>query len=165
MKSIKVQHSPLVLLLLVLAIGLATYGTANASKDAQGGRPLYAALNGAQEVPGPGVPDGTGTALITLNLGLDQVCWKLSATGIAPATAAHIHVGAYGVSGPVVVTLSPPDDGSSNGCTTVDAALIESIFENPSNYYVNFHNADYPAGAVRGQLDKAKQDPYPNPYP
>ena len=43
-----------------------------------GGRPLTASLTGAAEVPGPGDPDGTGTALITLNQGQNEVCFELT---------------------------------------------------------------------------------------
>jgi hypothetical protein len=169
MKSMKIRKSPLFLLLLILAIGLTTYGTARAAMEViggtSGGRPLHAALSGGQEVPGPGDPDGSGLAVITLNQGQGTVCWDLSVTGIAPATAAHIHEGAKGVAGPVVVTLTPPDDGSSSGCATVDADLIMEIRQSPWLYYVNVHNADYPSGALRGQLGKQHVEPYPYPYP
>jgi hypothetical protein len=75
-------------------------------------------------------------------------------SGIAPATAAHIHVGAAGVAGPVVVPLAPPT-GTSSGCVTgVSPELIKAITQNPQNYYVNVHNAEFPAGALRGQLSK-----------
>jgi hypothetical protein len=109
---------------------------------------------GAAEVPNPGDPDGSGTALITLNQGQGLVCWELTADGIAPATAAHIHRGAAGVPGPVVVPLSPPTSGSSSGCRSADPALIKEIRQHPENFYVNVHNADFPAGALRGQLSK-----------
>jgi hypothetical protein len=120
----------------------------------QGGRPLTATLTGAAEVPGPGDPDGSGWALITLNQGQRQVCFKLTVENIAPATAAHIHRGTADVAGPVVVPLAAPTDGSSSGCVSADRELIKAIRQNPQNYYVNIHNAPYPAGAVRGQLSK-----------
>jgi hypothetical protein len=115
---------------------------------------LSAVLTGAAEVPGPGDPDGRGTARVTLNQGQGQICYTLTVSGIAPATGAHIHIGAAGTAGPVVVPLVPPTDGASSDCITVDAALIKAIRQNPQNYYVNVHNAEYPAGAVRGQLVK-----------
>jgi hypothetical protein len=115
---------------------------------------LSTVMNGALEVPGPGDPDGTGMANITVNMFKRQVCFALMVENIAPATAAHIHVGPPGVAGPVVVPLNPPPtDGSSRGCSNnVDPGLIRKIIRNPGNYYVNVHNAEFPAGAVRGQL-------------
>jgi hypothetical protein len=119
------------------------------------GRQLSTTLTGAVEVPGPGDPDGSGTALITLNQGQGVVCFELTVEDIAPATAAHIHVGSAEVAGPVVIPLAAPTDGSASGCVSeVDADLIKDIRKNPQNYYVNVHNAEFPAGAVRGQLSK-----------
>lgn len=120
-----------------------------------GGRPLSATLSGANEVPGPGDPDGTGAARITLNQGRGTVCWSIHVEDITlPAAAAHIHSGPTGVAGPVVVTLSPPDAaGDASDCVSgVDRSLIKAIRKNPSQYYVNVHTSDFPAGAVRGQL-------------
>jgi CHRD domain len=111
-------------------------------------------MTGTEEAPGPGDPDGSGEAVFTLNHGLGQVCFQLTVMDIAPATAAHIHVAPPGVPGPVVVGLTPPTGGFSSGCVTADRDLIKDIIQNPDAYYVNVHNADFPAGAVRGQLSK-----------
>lgn len=122
----------------------------------QGGRLLVATLTGAAEVP-PGDPDGSGTALVTLNQGQGEVCWEIRVSDILlPALAAHIHVAPVGVAGPIVVPLSAPDaSGFAAGCASgVDAGLIRAIRQNPADYYVNVHNADFPPGAVRGQLTK-----------
>ncbi|HVF26458.1 MAG TPA: PQQ-dependent sugar dehydrogenase [Anaerolineales bacterium] len=117
---------------------------------------LSTELSGAAEVPGPGDPDGSGMANITLNPEQREVCFELTVSTIAPAAAAHIHEGAVGVAGPVVVPLDPaPTNGSSSACIgDVDRALIRNIIQHPEQYYVNVHNADFPAGAVRGQLSK-----------
>ena len=64
----------------------------------------------------------------------------------------HIHIGAEGIAGPVVQGLTAPTDGHSSGCVVNDA-LADALAADPGNYYVNVHNAEYPAGAVRGQLD------------
>lgn len=114
---------------------------------------LTAAMTGAAEAPGPGDPDGSGSATIRIDpLAAGRVCYDLSVSGIAPATAAHIHRGALGVPGPVVVTLTAPSAGSSSGCVDVAAALGSEILTMPAGFYVNVHNAAYPDGAVRGQL-------------
>jgi hypothetical protein len=119
-----------------------------------GGSKMVIALTGAQEVPGPGDPDGSGTATIRVSYGRAEVCYSLEVTGIAPATAAHIHIGPAGVAGPVVVPLAPPTGGSSSGCIAVTRPLAREILQDPSSYYVNVHNAEWPAGALRGQLAK-----------
>jgi hypothetical protein len=119
-----------------------------------GGRPLDATLTGSTEVPGPGDPDGSGSAFVTVNHGRGEVCWWISVQDITlPALAAHIHTGPAGVAGGIVVTLSPPDvTGAATGCTSVDRALAKDILKNGEQYYVNVHTSDYPAGALRGQL-------------
>jgi hypothetical protein len=120
------------------------------------GRPLATTLTGAAEVPGPGDPDASGTAFITLNQGQGEVCFDLSWAGIdGTVTAAHIHVGAATVAGPVVVGLFAgafAGTDSTSGCVSASEELIKAIRQNPENYYVNIHSSVFQAGAVRGQL-------------
>lgn len=108
-------------------------------------------LSGAEEVPGPGDPDGRGLAMIRVDTSDGEICYLLLARRIDPATAAHIHIGTEGVAGPVVQGLEAPSDGSSRACVDNDE-LAAAIVANPATYYVNVHNASFPAGAVRGQL-------------
>lgn len=114
-------------------------------------------LSGAAEIPGPGDPDGTGTATITLSPGASEVCWEIQVSGILlPASAAHIHFidPATGFGG-VLVGLSGPDaTGHASGCATTTRENIVNILANPEGYYVNVHNSDYPAGALRGDLSR-----------
>ncbi len=117
------------------------------------GRPISASLSGDQETSA-GDPDGSGYVELELNQGQGTIEYTLSVENIDPATAAHIHIGAMGVAGPVVVGLSAPSSGMSSGVIEVDTELIKAIRKNPENYYVNVHNPMYPAGAVRGQLSK-----------
>jgi hypothetical protein len=121
---------------------------------AQGQGTLSATLTGAAEVPGPGDPDGSGTAQVTIDVGHQTLCYQLTVSNIATPTAAHIHRGPVGVAGPVVVPLAAPVHGSSSGCLTVDRHLLSDILNRPAEYYVNVHNAEFPDGAVRGQLSK-----------
>ena len=115
---------------------------------------LVASMTGAQEVPTPGDPDGSGSAVFWLNQDAGRICYSLSVANIEPATAAHIHQGAVGVPGPVVVALVPPTDGFSSDCVSVSSTLIANIVSNPAGYYVNVHNTPFPGGAVRGQLSE-----------
>ncbi len=113
---------------------------------------LEAKLTGEQEVPGPGDPNGIGHADVKVYKA--KVCYTLWVKRIAPATAAHIHRGVRGVAGPIVVPLKPPTDGSSSGCVDISRSLAKNLKEHPSRYYVNVHNRPYPAGAIRGQLER-----------
>lgn len=124
-----------------------------------GGRPFSELLT--QEVtntpPYTGDPDGTGTALITINAGQGQVCWHTTVADIAlPASASHIHHAATGIRGDIVIVLTPPDaTGEAVGCRSgVDPALLGDILQHPDAYYVNVHTAEFPAGAIRSQLDR-----------
>jgi hypothetical protein len=124
---------------------------------------LSAALTGTNEVPGPGDADGVGVAQVDVAARSGALCFSIAVEGIAlPATAAHIHVGATGVAGDIVVTLEAPTGfgsgatGIASGCLTrLDGSLLRDIAKNPSRYYVNVHNGDFPNGAIRGQLSAA----------
>lgn len=118
----------------------------------ESGRKLTATLTGAAEVPGPGDPDGVGSALLRVNPGQGQLCYELTVSNIAPATAAHVHEAPAGSAGDVVVPLTAPTNGSSKGCVTVSRELALEILKTPADYYVNVHNTAFRAGAVRGQL-------------
>ena len=142
------------LILLLVAFTMIAGATIAAAQH--GGRPLTATLLGSNEAPGPGDPNGTGEATVTVNPGQGEVCYEISVEDVAlPATGAHIHVAPAGTPGPVVVPLNPPDaSGQSSGCAAVDRELALAILRNPENYYVNVHTTEYPAGAVRGQLER-----------
>jgi hypothetical protein len=117
-----------------------------------GGRAFQIALTGDVESPA-GDPVGTGTATIRLRAGQGQVCYQLAAKNLPAAAAAHIHRGASGVAGPVVVPLATPNAaGVSSGCATALRTLVKSILADPASFYVNVHTSEFPAGAIRGQL-------------
>lgn len=98
--------------------------------------------------------DGTGSATVTIDTAKNEVCYTLTVSGIDPATMAHIHKGAAGASGPVVVPFDAPTSGSSQGCKPATAEVVAAIVASPGDYYVNVHNATFPKGAIRGQLGK-----------
>ncbi len=123
--------------------------------DGPGGRPITASLDGAQEVGSAGDPDGSGTVRVALNPGQGTICYDLTVRDIAAATQFHVHEAPRGENGPVVVGFFGPPGGqavSFDGCVEADRELIRDIIKDPADYYFNVHNAEFPAGAIRGQL-------------
>jgi hypothetical protein len=133
---------------------------------------LSAVLSGLAEVP-IADPDGAGTASVTADPEAGTLCYTVTATNIdLPVTMAHIHEGAAGTAPAsnirVHFTAAVGDaDGTFNGCAANPAdyslpagqtvqQFLTALVTNPSNYYVNVHNATYPAGAVRGQLGNTR---------
>lgn len=111
-----------------------------------------ATLTGAQE-PGGGDPDGAGSAEISISDNFGQVCYDLNnIRNIGPITGAHIHRGAPGENGPVVFTLKPANEGGYKGCSSGAEWTQDRIEHNPEAFYVNVHTAEFPNGAIRGQL-------------
>ena len=107
-----------------------------------------------------GDPNGRGEVYV---FGIDgdptTLCYVLLVDKIETATAAHIHEAPAGTNGPVVVNLAAPFDGDAADCLTegeagkfVGGQAVADILANPADYYVNVHNAEYPGGAIRGQL-------------
>ena len=113
---------------------------------------LAATLSGAAETP-PGKPGGTGGFTVELDPDTNDFCYKLWGEGIGAPTMAHIHSGAAGVAGPPVITLEVTGK-NDDSCIAVDKAKLDPIVADPSAFYVNIHTAEFPAGAVRGQLAK-----------
>lgn len=108
-------------------------------------------LSGGQETA---AADADGHGFFTYSIDGTTFCWTLSWQDIETPFAAHIHVGPRHVAGGIVIGLDvdgvPGPDMS--GCTTISSDLAAAISANPRGYYANVHNADFPAGAIRGQL-------------
>ena len=131
---------------------------------------LRARLSGANEVP-VADPDGSGRGRVELSVDDGMVCFDVRFDDTGTPHRGHIHVGAAGVNGGIVVTLfelgaaqnpaGPADPANDklesrerlDNCVAADPAVLAQIEANPGNYYVNLHNARFPGGAIRGQLD------------
>ena len=136
----------------ILAIGLLGVASWLAMPVAQAATTNeHADLSGSEEVPGPGA--GQGSADIVLDDSANTVCYQLTYEGIGKPTMAHIHTGAQGVAGPVAVNLDIAKNGD-RGCVPADPTTVGSIRDDPGGHYVNIHTADFPKGAMRGQLTK-----------
>jgi CHRD domain/PEP-CTERM motif len=105
-------------------------------------------LLGANEVPsGAGDPDGFGTAILMIDDVALTVDWNISVSNLDTVILDHIHSGAAGVNGPVVVDFS----GQLSGSGLADPDLA-SVLANPTGFYVNVHTNTFPNGAIRGQV-------------
>jgi predicted lipoprotein with Yx(FWY)xxD motif len=119
-----------------------------------------AALDAAGETPAPkGVPEGAKGAFsaIVVDVGpRPLIVWSLDFDGLSgQATASHIHLGAAGTAGPVVLALCGPCTSGAHGRKLVDAKLAAALEK--GNVYVNVHTAANPGGEIRGQLAHAAQ--------
>jgi hypothetical protein len=165
-----------VLLLTVCALGAAACGDDD-NGPAPSNQPLVftATLSAANEVPPITNAESaaTGDATITITPTRDAnnaitggaVTMAFNMRNLPPTssiTLAHIHTGASGVNGGVLVNtnLSPataiatPAGSASfeRSGLTADAATINSIVANPAGFYFNVHTALNPGGVARGQL-------------
>lgn len=116
--------------------------------SADGGRSVDVSLSGAEEVP-PASTSGSGKGRFTI--GADgSVKGSVTTTGVQ-GTMAHIHQGARGQNGPVIVPLVKNGDTYSApaGAKLTDAQM--KAFQ-AGNLYVNVHSDRYKGGEVRGQL-------------
>jgi hypothetical protein len=112
-------------------------------------------LNATQEVPSPtgDVSAGSGTfaATVTKSDTGASVSWQLSFSGLTGnAIAAHIHTGATGSPGPVVLALCGPCTSPASGTGNLTDAALQAI--EAGTAYVNVHTPTNPGGEIRGQL-------------
>ena len=144
------MKQPVVLLVLVTFVAVVSFVVA--SEEFKNGRTMTSLLSGTNVVDTQGDADGTGILKFTVRADEGKFCYDLSVTNISPATNATLNVGLRGTSGEPVASLQPPTKGSSADCVNLDADRIGDIVRNPTTYYVDVQNADFPNGAVRGQL-------------
>lgn len=137
-----------------LAFALATVGGAAARSQANTLR-IAAAMVAANETPTPkgdvGNARGTFTATLTKSGNGAELSWRLEFSGLSGnAIAAHIHVAAPGVAGPVRVPLCAPCSSGVTGTATIAADVLDAILNGRA--YVNVHTPTNPAGEIRDQV-------------
>ena len=106
-------------------------------------------LSGTSEVP-PVATSATGTAMVTIDADR-SVKASVSVSGMTP-TASHIHEGAPGANGPVIVPFAKTGDNTfaaPDGAKLTDAQYASY---KAGNLYVNVHSAKNPGGEIRAQI-------------
>src|SRR3954452_18019760 len=130
---------------------------------------------GANETP-PNPSPATGTATVVFDTVARNLTYSLTYANLsAPATAGHIHAGAMGIAGPIILPFDPNPTGVSGTVSGVFTAtsltntadsgismftdLLTAAMAN--QLYANIHDATYPAGEIRGQLVEVTATPAP----
>ncbi len=112
---------------------------------------LEAPLTGAAAAPGAGDPHGAGHVYLDL-VGDGHICVQLEVRGTDTPVAAHLHEGASGAHGPVIVPLPTPTFNAVRTCIDVPPGRSDQLAASPSDFSVDVHTAALPDGALRGQL-------------
>lgn len=140
---------------------------------------LMGVMSPANEVPPVTGVTSSGIPTVTVFRNLDNqnnvtsawVTFALNYTGFAadaPFTGFHIHSGAAGTNGPVIIntgitgaTAGSSGAGSllfnvpvspSDATFAAEAATVNGLFDNPNGYYINIHTMANPGGEMRAQL-------------
>jgi hypothetical protein len=167
-------------MIVLLAMLVFTSAALASSADSKN---FVATLSGAEEAPIPRETLARGTAIFQLSDDGATLSYRLIVANIENVTAAHIHCGAVGVSGPVGVNLftggvpgsgrvdgvlasndiTAPNSPNSCGWTTLDDVVAAML---SGNAYVNVHTndgmgdpntgpGDFPGGEIRGQISES----------
>ena len=156
-----------------IAAGLAaagdsdTSGSRAATKLTPGSYKIATKLNTKLEVPRPkGATTGTGTFTGTLKVvsaTKASLTWKLSYSGLTgPGLAAHVHLGAPGRAGKVIVPLCGPCRSGRAGKSSVTAVAAAAMIAGKA--YVNVHTKANPNGEIRGTVKAKAPSTCGNPY-
>jgi len=132
-----------------------------------------AVLNGAQEVPAVATA-ATGTGVVVFSADDSTIWYRVDYSGLSgAAAAAHIHLGALGANGgvmlPLSVSASPmlgtltSADFTATGAVTDYAGAVAAI--KAGGTYFNVHTGANPGGEIRGQLGAAAAPPAATPPP
>lgn len=133
----------------VKALKVALFGCCIAFGAAALAASLTVSLNGANETP-PVKTAAMGSGTITVNADM-TVSGTVKTTGLV-GTVAHIHMGAEGKKGPVIITFVKSDD--NNWSIPVGAMFTAAQYASykAGNLYINVHSDANKDGEIRGQL-------------
>jgi len=120
------------------------------------------AMTQSAQVPVPKSTTASGIAQIVIYS--DKIDYELTGTSIIGVTTAHIHNGAPGIAGPIVMTLyNKPASGEINGVFATGSLSSANLPANVAfeslkalllsgNAYVDVHTTTNPNGEIRGQV-------------
>jgi hypothetical protein len=149
--------------LMLLAVAAVASPAAGVVLDTTGGR-LFVVTLGPAGNPNLN-PNATGTALVTINPGQEEVCYDIVVSNIdepvepAPGLgSAHIHgpLPSTGIAVDLKASFTQigPSTFEATGCVSADRETLIAILRNPELFYINIHTALEPGGAAQGFLTR-----------
>lgn len=114
--------------------------------------PFWTSMDGTQADP-PNASTGKGFFLLRYNSANSTIEYGSQISGLTNVTGAHIHAGAFGQSGNVMVPTPYDSTGfATNGYQGV--AVADSVIRRLTKMeaYVNVHTQAFAGGEIRGQL-------------
>lgn len=118
------------------------------------GETVYSARLSADQENPPTTATSNGLAEFLVDPAANRLRFVVHLAGMAmPLTGSHVHTGAAGVNGAVLIDLvdaGPAPTGDFLGTRTITAASVADL--EAGRWYVNVHSATSPAGEIRGQI-------------
>ena len=135
---------------MAVVAAVTVFGACTSMGQMAGSNTQTLTLSGANEVPPVVGSPMSGTATVTINPDR-SVAVKVNVSGMT-ATASHIHEGAPGTIGPVIVPFTKTGDNTF--ASSEGAKLTESQYASykAGNLYVNVHSAAHPIGEIRAPI-------------
>lgn len=117
------------------------------------GMEVYAASASGRHNAPPIGSAARGTGVVVLNPATGAISGGLALSGMT-ATMVHIHAGAFGIDGDVIVDLTESPVGSGEWVIPAGSVLTDAQFASlrAGELYFNAHSAAFPAGEIRGQI-------------
>jgi CHRD domain-containing protein len=137
--------------LALAAVGILTVAAVALASNDKRPEKFKTSLDSRQETPRPQSVSTRASGKFNAELNGVALSWNLKFDHLTgKATAAHIHTGARGKAGPVLIPLCAPCAASVKGVAKLTAAQVKALDD--AKLYVNVHTVKNPAGEIRGQL-------------
>lgn len=115
---------------------------------------IYTELDSSQTVPTIPPSEGSGTAMLTVNVLTGELSGEVMVDGLAEISNAHIHQAFIGDNGPVVVPLEIIDNTRLVIPEDTRLTPLELTALLRGRMYYNVHTPDFPSGEIRGQIER-----------